>query len=99
MTDNRHLRIVEPTPWNRAEAYDREQSPTFGDKVIQRIRARLSGKPVHVRIGWFATLAADARDMLNEVRGSPYSHALVAVLTVVGWTALLVIPTLIGVGK
>jgi hypothetical protein len=94
VTDTRHLRIVEQSPWNKASAYHPE--------VIQSIRDRLNGKPRHIvigpRPGWLASLVADWRDIISEVRGSPYSHALVALLTVVAWTAALVIPTLVGRG-
>lgn len=42
------------------------------------------------------SFADDWREFVAEVRGSPYSHALVALLTVIGWTVLLVLPLLIG---
>jgi hypothetical protein len=42
--------------------------------------------------------ADDWRSFVVEVRASPASHALVAVLTVIGWTLLLVLPLLIGGG-
>lgn len=47
----------------------------------------------------FTELAADWREFVGEVRASPFSHALVAILTIIGWTALLVLPLLIGTGK
>jgi hypothetical protein len=91
VVDKPNLRIVEQSPWNRAEAYEPE--------AIQRIRNRLNGKPRHYRPSYFSEVAADWRDIISEVRGSPYSHATVAVLTVIAWTAVLVVPTLIGAGK
>src|SRR5690349_10325274 len=42
------------------------------------------------------SLVDDWRDFVSEVRASPYSHALVALLTVIGWTVLLVAPLLLG---
>lgn len=45
------------------------------------------------------TLADDWRDFCSEVRGSPCSHALVAIGAVVGWTVLLVAPLMLGLGK
>jgi hypothetical protein len=81
VTDNRHLRIVEKSPWNKPEAYRPD--------CLEMLRHR---KPP----SWFALLAADFSDIISEVRGSPYSHALVALLTVVAWTAVLVLPLLIG---
>ena len=43
-----------------------------------------------------AELADDWRDFISEVRGSPFSHALVAIGTVILWTVLLVLPLVIG---
>jgi hypothetical protein len=43
------------------------------------------------RPSYFAELREDWADIISEVRGSP----LVAILTVVIWTALLVVPTLV----
>jgi len=45
---------------------------------------------------WREELADDWRGFVAEVRRSPYSHALVALATVVGWTVLLVLPLVIG---
>lgn len=41
---------------------------------------------------WLDEIKDDWRDFVSEVRFSPYSHALVAILTIIGWTALLVLP-------
>jgi len=87
MDNKPDLRIVDVSPWNRPEA--------FNPEAIQRIRERLNGKPRHIRIGYFAELLEDFRDVLSEVRASPYSHALVALLTIISWTAVLVVPTLV----
>lgn len=88
MTDRPKFRIVEPSPWNRGESYNPE--------AIQQIRNRLNGKPRHYRPSWRSELAADFREVVSEIRERPVSHALVAIATVVGWTALLVAPLLIG---
>lgn len=48
------------------------------------------------RPSYFAEVAADWRDIISEVRASPYSHGLVALAAIVGWTAVLVAPLLIG---
>ena len=76
-----------PNPWNRPEAYSPE--------AIARIRARLNGKPRHIRIGFFSTLRDDFRDVLSEIGAHPYSHALVGLATFLGTIALLVVPTLV----
>lgn len=41
-------------------------------------------------------LVEDWRDFVREVRRSPYSHALVAVFTIVGWTVALLLPIWLG---
>lgn len=69
------------------------------DAIERRLR---DDRPVHIEIttpSRFASLAADFRDVLSEVRGSPYSHALIAILTVIAWTAILVAPLMIGGAK
>ena len=48
---------------------------------------------------WRDELKADWREFVSEVRGSPYSHALVAIGAVIFWTVLLVAPLLLGLGK
>jgi hypothetical protein len=78
------LRIVsEETPWNRPEAYRADP--------IEMLRQRARDHRPTLRDDW--------HDFISEVRGSPYSHALVAILTIIAWTALLVAPTLLGAGK
>jgi hypothetical protein len=55
----------------------------------------------HIVVGgsWLTELADDWREIIGEVRASPVSHLLVAIGAVVGWTVLLVLPTLLGAGK
>jgi hypothetical protein len=45
---------------------------------------------------WWQELVEDWHDLTSEVRRSPVSHALVAVFTVIAWTALLLAPIVIG---
>lgn len=80
-----HLRLVDlSTPWTNPRSYEPEKPD-----LIEQLRRR---KPP----SYLSQLADDWRDMLSEIRGSPYSHAFVAIVTVILWTALLVAPTLIG---
>lgn len=71
------------------------------DAGMQEALRDLDGpaRHVEVRSSWFAELRQDWRDILTDVRASPYSHALVAIATVIGWTVLLVLPTLLGAGR
>lgn len=48
---------------------------------------------------WLTELRDDFRDTLSEIKASPYSHALIAVLTVIAWTLLLVVPMMLGAGQ
>lgn len=48
---------------------------------------------------WRQELADDWREFASEVRGSPFSHAVVGIGTVVLWTVLLILPLVIGAGK
>jgi hypothetical protein len=41
-------------------------------------------------------LRDDWREFVRAVRANPYSHALVAIITIITWTAALVAPLLIG---
>lgn len=68
------------------------------DDAVLAIRDRLNREARHVVIEptWLDELAEDWRDFASEVRRAPVSHALVAVLTVIGWTSLLILPLLIG---
>lgn len=38
----------------------------------------------------------DLRSNIEAIRAEPYSHALVALATIIGWTIILVVPLLIG---
>jgi hypothetical protein len=71
------------------------------EQRIADLRDRLNGKPrmVEVKPSWADEIALDWADFIGEVRRSPVSHALVAVLTVIGWTVLLVAPLLLGYGS
>lgn len=97
-TDRGHIRIVGGQDEAVHHARARLEEP---ERRFQRDLERLNGRARHVTAtpSWFALLAADWRDIIAEVRRSPYSHALVALGTVVCWTALLVIPTLLGAGR
>jgi hypothetical protein len=68
------------------------------EQRIADLRDRLNREARHVVIEptWLDELAEDWRDFASEVRRSPVSHALVAVLTVIGWTVLLIAPLLLG---
>lgn len=68
------------------------------DDAVLAIRDRLNREARHVVIEptWLDGLAEDWRDFASEVRRSPVSHALVAVLTVIGWSMLLVAPLVLG---
>lgn len=97
-TDRGHIRIVGGQDEEVRRARHDLEAP---EHRFQRDLDRLNGRARHVTASpsYFAMLAADWRDIIREVRASPYSHALVAILTVVGWTVLLVVPTLLGAGK
>jgi hypothetical protein len=68
---------------------------------VAAIERRLrDDRPVHIEIAgeqtWRDELAADWREFLSEIRRSPYSHLLVAIAAIVGWSLLLILPLLIG---
>ena len=67
------------------------------DDAVLAIRDRLNREARHVVIEptWRDELAEDWRDFASEVRRSPVSHALVAVLTVVCWTVALLAPIIV----
>ena len=48
---------------------------------------------------WLDELREDWRHIIGEIKAEPYSHALVAIGAIVGWTVLLVAPLLLGLGK
>ena len=80
------LREGEPNP---------PPSPAFTRCAIE---ARLNSRPrlVEIKPTWADEIAADWHDFIAEVRRSPWSHALVAVVAVVGWSVLLVAPLVLG---
>ena len=81
MTRPSHLRLVrDDNPWQRPEAY----------ADLRETRH------VVIRRSYWQQLKDDWRDMVSEVRASPYSHAFVALATVLLWTVLLVAPLVIG---
>lgn len=58
----------QPVPWNDPRAYRPE--------TLEQIRARLNGKPRHVRVSWFAELREDWLGFWSDVAEAPEHHAL-----------------------
>jgi hypothetical protein len=62
-----------------------------GEAHIQAMRDRLNGKTRH-RVIPDLTWGDDPLELWHDIRSAPLSHAVVAVVTVILWTTLLVLP-------
>jgi hypothetical protein len=80
------LRVVSDNPWNDPRSY----RPDLLEALARNERRR------HAEPSWRDELAADWREFLSEIRRSPYSHLLVAIAAITGWSLLLILPLLIG---
>lgn len=79
------LRIVPQSPWSDPRSYAPELT-----EALARNEQRLRRKP-----GWFATLGADARELIDEISEHPVSHLLVGLATFLGTMLLIFGPLLI----
>jgi hypothetical protein len=68
------------------------------DEALQAIRERDADAHLQTlrhRLVPDLTWRDDLADLWDDIRSAPLSHAVVAVVTVIIWTALLVLPTLV----
>jgi hypothetical protein len=72
---------------DQIEARYRDDRPD----LFQALRENARREPT-----WGEEIAQDWREIVSEVRGSPWSHACVAILAIIFWTIVLITPLLFG---
>ena len=78
----------------RREATPRPVAEGFA--AIEQLRQRLRDDRPDLFEAFEPTLADDWREFISEVRAEPFSHALVALFAIIGWTLLLITPLALG---